>query len=160
MSIRTVTVRRHDEGGDRSARKRRVTMKYVLAIYADESRLRELSESEVAAEIDAYWRLDAAAQEAGVLVDSQPLADSDDTATVKVRDGEAIVTDGPFAESKEQLGGFYLLECSTREEAIRWAARIPGAAHGHVEVRRVVEYPAPEWMNNGAAPEESAASSD
>jgi len=135
-------------------------MKYVLAIYADESRMKEWSESEVAAEIDAYWRLDAAAQEAGVLVDSQPLADSGSTATVKVRDGNAVVTDGPFAESKEQLGGFYLLDCSSREEAVEWAARIPGAAHGHVEVRAVVEYAPPEWMENRAAANGTGASSE
>ena len=135
-------------------------MKYVLAIYADESRIGEWGEAEVAAQIDAYWRLDAAAQEAGVFVDSQALADSGETATVKVRDGKAVVTDGPFAESKEQLGGFYLLECSTREEAIEWAARIPGAAHGHVEVRPVVEYAPPAWMKNGTAPKGSAASSE
>jgi len=134
-------------------------MEYVLAIYTDEGRMRELGEAEIADEIDAYWRLDAAAQEADVLRDSRPLADSGETATVKVRDGKAVVTDGPFAESKEQLGGFYLLECSSREEAIEWAARIPGAAHGHVEVRPVVEYAEPEWMKNGTAAKGSAASS-
>ena len=134
-------------------------MNYVLAIYTDEGRTRELSEAEVSAEIDAYWRLDAAAQEAGVLVDSQPLADSTETATVSVRNAETVVTDGPFTESKEQLGGFYLLECETREEAIEWAARIPGAAHGHVEVRPVVEYEPPEWMKDGSAAKGSGASS-
>ncbi len=60
--------------------------------------------------------------------------------TVRVRDGEVLLTDGPFAETKEQLGGFYLFECPSLDEAIEWAAKIPGARHGSVEVRPVMDY--------------------
>jgi hypothetical protein len=59
---------------------------------------------------------------------------------VRVRDGERMLTDGPFAETKEQLGGFYLLECNSLDEAIDWAAKIPGARFGSVEVRPVMNY--------------------
>ncbi len=58
-----------------------------------------------------------------------------DATTVRVRDGETLVTDGPYAEVKEALGGYYLLECATMDEALDWAARIPSAEHGAVEVR-------------------------
>ena len=121
-------------------------MKFVLAIYTDETYWPALSEAEQQAEIDAYWRVDADAIEAGAFVDSEPLAPSTETTTVQVRDGETIVTDGPFAETKEQLGGFYLLECENRQQAIEWAARIPGAGRGYVEVRPVVEFEPPAWF--------------
>jgi hypothetical protein len=58
--------------------------------------------------------------------------------TVRVRDGKALTTDGPFAETKEQLGGFYLLDCKDLDEAIEYAAKIPGASHGSVEIRPIV----------------------
>jgi hypothetical protein len=60
--------------------------------------------------------------------------------TVRVRDGETLTTDGPFAETKEQLGGFYLLDCPDLDDAIKWAARIPGARTGSVEIRPVMEF--------------------
>jgi hypothetical protein len=84
--------------------------------------------------------------QAGIYIASEPLEPSVETSTVTVREGEVTVTDGPFAETKEQLGGFYLLDCESREQAIEFAARIPGASRGRVEVRRVVEYEAPEWV--------------
>ena len=64
----------------------------------------------------------------------------DTATTVKVRNGERLVTDGPFAETKEQLGGFYLLECKDLDEAIEWAAKIPGAQNGTIEVRPVMSF--------------------
>ena len=70
--------------------------------------------------------------------------------TVRVRDGERLLTDGPFAETKEQLGGFYALECKDLDEALAWAARIPEAQFGAVEVRPVIDYTALEGAMNGA----------
>jgi hypothetical protein len=67
---------------------------------------------------------------------------------VRVRDGETLLTDGPFAETREQLGGYYLLDCADLDEANRWAARIPDAANGAVEVRPVMDY---EAMGNETA---------
>jgi hypothetical protein len=61
--------------------------------------------------------------------------------TVRVQDGETVVTDGPFAETKEQLGGFYLIDCADMDEAIAWAAKVPTARYGPIEVRPVLEHP-------------------
>ena len=71
----------------------------------------------------------------GVLVDSGPLQPPSSAATLRVRDGRPLVTDGPFAELKEQIGGYYVLDCADLDEALRWAATIPAARFGAVEVR-------------------------
>jgi hypothetical protein len=118
-------------------------VKYLLAIYDDEARWPELDEAAQAAEIDEYRRLDDAATAAGVFIASQALEPSESTRSVRVREGEVLVTDGPFAETKEQLGGFYLLECESAEEAIEWAARIPAVRSGRVDVRPVIEFERP-----------------
>ncbi len=73
--------------------------------------------------------------EAGVLVDSAPLQPARSATTVRIRDGETLLSDGPFAELKEQLGGYYLLDCADLDEALRWAATLPAARFGTVEVR-------------------------
>lgn len=75
---------------------------------------------------------------AGVLIDCSPLAPPASATTVRVRDGEILLTDGPAAEIKEQLGGFALLECSDLDEALKWAATFPAARAGWVEVRPVI----------------------
>jgi hypothetical protein len=80
---------------------------------------------------------------AGVLVDSGPLQPEAAATTVSVRDGEMLVTDGPFAELKEQIGGYYVLECDDLDVALRWAATIPAAKYGAVELRPVREMPSP-----------------
>ena len=77
--------------------------------------------------------------EAGVLVDSAPLHPVRSATTLRVREGETLLTDGPFAELKEQLGGYYLLECADLDEALRWAATIPAARSGAVEVRPLMK---------------------
>jgi hypothetical protein len=72
---------------------------------------------------------------AGVLVDSGPLQPADAATTVRVRDGETLLTDGPFAEIKEQLGGYYVLDCDDLDEAVRWVSKVPSAKYGAIEVR-------------------------
>ena len=72
-----------------------------------------------------------------MLVGGDELGSTRDATTVRVRDDETLVTDGPYAEVKEALGGYFLLECESIDEALDWAARIPGAEHGAVEVRPV-----------------------
>ena len=80
------------------------------------------------------------AQDAGVYVDGQQLQGLDSATTVTVRDGKRIVTDGPFAETKEVLGGYYLLRCANLDEALDWAAKCPAAyMGGKIEVRPIVE---------------------
>jgi hypothetical protein len=85
-----------------------------------------------------HLRLSAAMDEAGVLVASEGLADPELARWVSVREGETIASDGPYAEVKEHLAGFYLIDCADEDEAIGWAARVPDAANTQVEVRPVL----------------------
>jgi hypothetical protein len=79
-----------------------------------------------------------AAEEAGVLVASDPLHDPDSATTVRIRDGETLNVDGPFAETTEWLGGYFILDCADLDEALEWAARCPTAEIGSVEVRPIM----------------------
>jgi hypothetical protein len=130
-------------------------MKYLLTIYADESRYATMTPEDSAALMQAYGAFGQAAQEAGVLLGGEGLQPTATATTVRVRDGETLLTDGPFAETREQLGGYYLLDCADLDEANRWAARIPDAAGGAVEVRPVMDYEATgstaHTMTEGAA---------
>jgi hypothetical protein len=126
-------------------------MRFLLTIYDDERRWASVDEEAAKAEIDAYWALDNHATAAGVFVGSAGLYPTEAARTLRIRDDEQTVTDGPFAETKEQLGGFYLVECENLDEAIALAARIPDAATGCVEVRPVLDYEA-----IGAPDEQSA----
>jgi hypothetical protein len=113
-------------------------MKYLCTIYGDESRIADLPPEQMNEMLEAYG---AFGREAGDRVlGGEGLQPTSTATTVRVRDGERLLTDGPFAETKEQLGGFYLLECTSLDEAIEWAAKIPGAQFGSVEVRPVMNY--------------------
>ncbi|CAN5484209.1 YciI family protein [soil metagenome] len=91
-----------------------------------------------------YNDFGATAGAAGVVAGGEALQDTSTATTVQVKGGakggEVVTTDGPFAETKEILGGFYLLDCADLDEALRWAAQIPGAWHGKVEVRPVIDF--------------------
>ena len=117
-------------------------MKYLLTIYADERVWGEASPEFIQTNMTAYGELGRAMREAGVHLGGEGLQPSNAATTVKVRDGETVITDGPFAETREQLGGYYLLDCRDLDDALGWAARIPGAATGTVEVRPVMDYEA------------------
>ncbi len=112
-------------------------MQYMALIYADEDAWSGFSEEQRAAAYEQYRAFGREAEQAGVLAGGNELGPTRDATTVRVRDEETLVTDGPYAEVKEALGGFYLLECESLDEALDWAARIPGAHHGAVEVRPV-----------------------
>lgn len=112
-------------------------MEYVALIYADERWWDGLSPEEREGAYDAYRAFSSEAEEAGVMVGGSELAPTRNATTVRIRGGQTLVTDGPYAEVREALGGYFLLECPSPEEALDWAARIPGAAHGAVEVRPV-----------------------
>ena len=92
--------------------------------------------------MEEYNEFGAKADAAGVVVGGEALEDTATATTVRVhgKGGEVITTDGPFAETKDVLGGFYLLECADLDEAVSWAAQIPGAWHGMVEVRPVIDF--------------------
>lgn len=112
-------------------------MRYLLLMYAAESKAPTNPEDFQAARKE--WN--ALGQElatAGVLVSNTGLSPAANATTVRVRNGKTLTTDGPFAETHEQLGGYYLLECQDLDEAIRWAERIPTAKYGSIEVR-------PQW---------------
>ncbi len=110
-------------------------MQYMLLIYGDQKARAALPKAAMGEVIAAYEAYTTALQAAGALVAGSRLADSDSASTVRVRDGKSQVLDGPYAETKEQLGGYYLVEAKDLDAALDWASRCPGAAHGAVEVR-------------------------
>jgi hypothetical protein len=114
-------------------------VKYLALIYTDESGWDGLADADRDAMIEQYMAFSREGEAAGVIVDGAELAPTTSATSVRVRDGQTAVTDGPYAEAKEALGGYYLLECGSIDEAVDWAARIPGAAHGAIEVRPVHE---------------------
>lgn len=112
-------------------------MEYLALIYADETVWERFSEEERAAAYEQYTEFARAAGDAGVLVGGEELGPTTAATTVRVRGGRELVTDGPYAEAKEALGGYFILDCDSLDDALAWAARIPGASHGAVEVRQV-----------------------
>jgi hypothetical protein len=116
-------------------------MQYLLLINRDPQTLADLSQDEQAEMMQEFNELTAAMQESGAYVGANRLESERTASTVRVRDGEAVVTDGPFAETKEQLGGYYMIETESIDEALEWAARIPVARFGSIEVRPVVPVP-------------------
>ena len=114
-------------------------MRYMLLVHHDEETFRQRSEAERQNMIQRSVALATQLNETGQYFGAAPLHPSTETSCVRVRDGKRIVTDGPFAETREQIGGYFLVEARDLDEAIDIAARIPGAAIGTVEVRPVSE---------------------
>ena len=110
-------------------------MKYMLLMYADESKGPQTSEEREAHAPENWFALMDEMKAAGVLVSNNGLSSVANATTVRVREGKALITDGPFAETHEQLGGFFLLDCKDLDEALSWAAKIPSASLGSIEVR-------------------------
>ena len=117
-------------------------MQYMALIYADEGAWEGLSGDERSSIYARYESLAEDARAAGVMQGGDELGPTRDATTVRVRDGQTLVVDGPYAEVKEVLGGYFLFECASIDEAVDWAARIPAAEHGAVEVRPVYIDPA------------------
>jgi hypothetical protein len=117
-------------------------MKFLLLLYGDESQWANASPEEIQKDLDAYAAFGQESTEAGVFIAGEGLEATNSATTVRVRAGETVLSDGPFAETREQLGGFYLLECRDLDEAARWAAKIPAAHGGSVEIRPVMNYEA------------------
>jgi len=114
-------------------------MRYALLICTDESNMAALSPKEAQASTAEYMKFGEEMGARGVLQGGERLRPTTDATTVRVRDGETLTADGPFAETKEQIGGFYLVDCKDLDEAIEVAARIPGARVGTIEVRPIWE---------------------
>ncbi|MEO8971397.1 MAG: YciI family protein [Ktedonobacteraceae bacterium] len=115
-------------------------MRYILLIYGNENPNPALTEEEMNAEMNAYNAFTQEISERGVLLSGDALQSTATATTVRVRDSKVLTTDGPFAETKEQLGGFYMVQCNNLDEAIEWAAKIPGAQRGSIEIRPVMEF--------------------
>jgi len=114
-------------------------MRYALLICTSEKEEAAMTEEEGQARFAAYTRFMEDMGQRGVLQGGERLRPTSDATTVRVRDGETITSDGPFAETKEQMGGFFLVDCKDLDEAIEVAARIPSAVQGSIEVRPVWE---------------------
>ena len=115
-------------------------MQYALLIYENESRWNTTSEADQQAMFGEYHAFTESIAKSGHYKGGEALQPTPTATTVRVRDGKTLSTDGPFAETKEQLGGFYLVEAKDLDEATAIAARIPGASHGCVEVRPTVDF--------------------
>ena len=115
-------------------------MQYLLLIYGDQEGYNRRSEEERGQIFQAYGAFTQELEQSGHMVGGNALQPVQAATTVRVRDGETLATDGPFAETKEQLGGYYLIDAESLDEAIEWAAKIPGASHGSVEVRPVMVF--------------------
>ena len=113
-------------------------MQYLLLIHDEEGVWENMPEEQRHEIYGQYMTYTNELRESGALVGANQLQPTATATTVRVRDGEQVVTDGPFAETKEQLGGYYLIEVESVDEAIEWAAKIPSAQLGSIEVRPVV----------------------
>jgi hypothetical protein len=116
-------------------------MQYLLLIYGDESNMKSATQSDMNAMMAEYGEFTASVVKSGHMKAGDALQPSSTATTVRVRDGKTLRTDGPFAETKEQLGGYYLVEAKDLDEATKLAARIPGARSGSIEVRPVMVLP-------------------
>jgi hypothetical protein len=127
-------------------------MHYVLMIHTAESRFATLSKEQSATVMQDYGQFTKSLFDSGKAGDCAALEPSSTATHVQMRDGKRIVKDGPFAETREQLGGYYVVDAASEEEALAWAAKIPGAAFGTIEVR-----PVPPSDAKGAPPPKPAA---
>jgi hypothetical protein len=114
-------------------------MKYLLAIYADEAEWNELGDEGRQAVYQEYAAVSEDLARRGMMIDGAELAPTAAATTVRIRDGRTLVTDGPFAETKEQLGGYFVVDCESLDEAVEAAGRLPTARQGSIEVRPFVE---------------------
>lgn len=110
-------------------------MQYMVLIYQDEQNWAKLSQDEISNIYSEYMNYSRALAEAGVIRGGAELKPTATATTLRVRDGKLTTTDGPFAETKEQLGGYYLIEVENLEQALEWGAKCPTAKDGSIEVR-------------------------
>ena len=114
-------------------------MRYLLLIYSEETRTAP-DPGEAEKVMNEYWAYSEAIEKAGISKGGDALQESSTATTVRVKDGQRTVTDGPFAETREVLGGYYLIDVPDLDAAIEWAERCPGSKYGSVEVRPIMEF--------------------
>ena len=112
-------------------------MEYVLLIYSDEQAMQSLRQAQLGEMVDAYTAYTQALQDAKVLRGSNRLRPTSAATTVRTTGGQTKALDGPFAETKEQLAGYYMIDVNDLDAAVAWAARCPGAQYGGIEVRPI-----------------------
>ena len=111
-------------------------MRYMFLIYDDPAQ-----SAEDQAEMGEWFAYSSALAEAGAFVAGDPLHPAESATTVRVRGGERLTTDGPFAETKEVLGGYYIVDVADLDEAVAWAEKMPNITYGSVEVRPIMDLP-------------------
>ena len=114
-------------------------MKYLLMVYGSEQAMMALSKETMEQAMAAYGAYTEAVKKAGIYLGSNRLRPTKSASTVRVAEGKTQVLDGPYAETKEQLGGYYMIDVPDLDAALSWAARCPGASHGAIEVRPIWE---------------------
>jgi hypothetical protein len=134
VSIRVALERREDTNAPQEEH-----MRYLLLICNDETAVQALSPDEEGSETGGYAAFGAEMGARGILKDGNRLRPTTDATTVQVRNGEVLTADGPFAETKEQMGGYYLVDCTDLDEAIEVASKIPAAHNGTIEIRPIWE---------------------
>ena len=112
-------------------------MQYLLMIYGDEAGMASATPAMVDQVLGAYGAYSKAMKEAGIMLGGERLKPTTTATTVRMKDGKSEVLDGPYAETREQLGGYYMIDVPDLDTALTWAARCPGAAFGTIEVRPV-----------------------
>ncbi|HEY7403043.1 MAG TPA: YciI family protein [Candidatus Angelobacter sp.] len=120
-------------------------MRYMFLIYTREDVLAKNSQENMQQVMNGHWAVMEEARAKGALEAAEPLAATNTATTVRQQNGKAVITDGPFAETREQLAGYYILDCKDLDEAIAWAGKIPsgcGGLEGCVEIRPLQEVPA------------------
>ena len=115
-------------------------MRYLLMIHTDEAAYGSRPQEAVEAGNAAYTAYTDALKQNGAWLGGERLRPTDTATTVRIRDGQTEVLDGPYADTKERLGGYYMIDAPDLDAAIAWAARCPGASHGTVELRPIWEY--------------------
>lgn len=115
-------------------------MQYMLLVHSEEAGWAQMPPAQQQQGLAAYMAYGEALKAAGVLISADRLRDTSMSTTVKIRDGKAKVLNGPYVESKEQLGGYYIIDVKDLDAALKWAEKCPGAHHGAIEVR-------PVWTN-------------
>jgi hypothetical protein len=125
-------------------------MRYMLLIYSKESEMAQRSEEETDRIKAAHRAVMEEAAKRGIFRGAEPLKSTETATTMRKQDGKPMITDGPFAETKEQLAGYYILDCKDLDEAISWAAKIPTACKGDdgcVEIRPIIAIPQPSQLD-------------
>jgi hypothetical protein len=117
-------------------------VQYVLLIYGDPAAAEGMSEEDGRAMMAEYFEYTEGLRRSGAYVSGEPLESAQTATPVRQRDGKQLISDGPFAETGEVLGGFYVLECDSLDQALEHAGRCPGARYGSIEVRPVMVMPA------------------